>query len=226
MTTTDSDKLHAAAVEALGLNNNDVKKTAPVFARTLIENAKRPLLVALVADYLSRLGTAPTTQPAPRRVPPPKPIGRRRKGKHRRNLIGMPTMADKRGSVAAMKLVAGEIFNYKIRGVGPLGEIPVSRLISIAESLADTSAQFVLRGHDDGVDSIAMLIMAKHCVAADPFAPTKDVIPAKVAVKAFEAARKVAPEVIQETIRLHRANLIASARQQPSPQLELSTEIQ
>ena len=77
MTTSDLAKLRTAAEDALRLNDGNVTKAAPKLARTLIENAKRPLLVALVADYLARLPAVPKTPP--QRKPPPKPACRRRK---------------------------------------------------------------------------------------------------------------------------------------------------
>jgi len=96
MTTSDLNKLRTAAEEALRLNDNDVKKAAPKLARVLMENSKRPLLIALVADYLSRLppSEAAADDEAPKRKTKPKaqPHSRRRQGKHRRTkALGTPS---------------------------------------------------------------------------------------------------------------------------------------
>jgi hypothetical protein len=213
MTTTDFDKLRAAAQEALRSNDNNVKKTAPVFARVLIENARRPLLVALCVDYLSRLPSAPKAAPTAKQKPP-KPIGRRRQGKHRRP-VGTPTPQQKAGAVAAGKAVAHEIFVRRIRGAGLLGNIRIHELRAIAESQASTAASFLQRGYDDAVEAIACITLSGHCVAADPFAKVADVIPANVAVEAFEDAKLKAAEVIRDGSAKVAHDLIAAARGKP-----------
>jgi hypothetical protein len=52
-------------------------------------------------------------------------------------------------------------------------------------------------------------------VAADPFAKVSDVIPAKVAVEAFEDAKLKAAEVIRDGSAKIAHDLIASARGKP-----------
>jgi hypothetical protein len=192
MFMTDLEKLNTAATEVLRLNDGNIKKAAPKLAHALIENARRPLLIALVADFLTRLPNAPTVQPPPKPQPatPPKPVGRRRQGPHRRiAAIATPSPHAKAGAVAAMKLATAEIFNRKIRGAGRLGNIEVHQLRAISEDLANTTGEFVQRGFDDGVEAIALSMMSDHCVAADPFAKVVDVIPAKVAEQAFKDAK-------------------------------------
>jgi cytochrome c2 len=51
----DLAKLRAAAEEAMQSNDGSVKRAAAKLALALLENSSRPLLVALVADYLARL---------------------------------------------------------------------------------------------------------------------------------------------------------------------------
>src|SRR5262245_5623197 len=90
--TTTADKLRAAAQAVLQVHNGNVTQAAPAFRQELLENAKRPLLIALVADYLALLPAAPPevdeatfVPPAPEEVGKKKtPSSRRREGKHRR----------------------------------------------------------------------------------------------------------------------------------------------
>jgi len=235
---TDIEKLTALAVEALRLAGGIIKKAAPKLAYELTENAKRPLLIALVTDFLSRLPSEPTvqTQPAmPPQAPPPpppppqararvtktaspssQPKGRRRQGKHRRTAaVGTPSSRAKAGAVAAMKLATAEIFNRKIRGAGRLGNVRMHELRAIAESQARTAGDFLQRGYDDAVEAIACIALSEYCVAADPFAKVAEVIPAKVAAKAFEDAKLKAAEVIRDGSAKVAHDLIATARGKP-----------
>jgi hypothetical protein len=213
---TDFEKLNALATEALRLASGNVKKAAPKLAHELTENAKRPLLIALVADHLTRLPNSLTTQPRAKAAAPPKPVGRRRQGKHRRTAaIGTPSSRAKAGAVAAMKLASAEIFNRKIRGVGRLGNIHIHELRAIAESQASTAASFLQRGYDDAVEAIACITLTQHCVAADPFAKVVDVIPEKIAIKAFDDAKLKAAEVIRDGSAKVAHDLIAVARGTP-----------
>jgi hypothetical protein len=212
--TTDLEKLRAAADEALRLNDGNVSKAAPKLARTLMENSKRPLLVALCADYLAQL---PSTSSVPKRRKALKPAGRRRVGKHRRGavVIGTPSADEKAGMIAATKAVAAAIFDRKIRGAGRLGNIHVHELRAIAESQASTAASFLQRGYDDAVEAIACIVLSGYCVAADPFAKVSDVIPATVAEQAFEDAKIKAAEVIRDGSAKVASDLIAAARTPP-----------
>lgn len=236
-TTTDLARLRTTAEDALRLNDNDVKRAAPKLARALIDNANRPLLIALVADYLTRLPppaavveaapqpTTAATASTPRAPTPPPaaqlgggkgPVGRRREGPKRRGskvITGMPTAAQRAGAVAARKVIASGIFARKIRGEGPIGRVQVHRLRAIAEAQASTSASFLQRGYDDAVEAIACMLLNDHCVAADPFAMVQDVIPAKKVSAAFEAAKVRAAEVIRDGSAKVARDLIASARE-------------
>jgi hypothetical protein len=213
---TDFELLNTLATETLRLANGNIKRAAPKFAYALTENANRPLLIVLVADFLTRLPSSATTQSRAQAAAPPKPIGRRRQGKHRRTAaIGTPSVRAKAGAVAAMKLASAEIFNRKIRGVGRLGNIHVHELRAIAESQAATAASFLQRGYDDAVEAIACITLTQHCVAADPFAKVVDVIPEKVAIKAFNDAKIKAAEVIRDGSAKVAHDLIAAARGTP-----------
>jgi hypothetical protein len=237
---SDLDKLNNLATEALHLANGNIKKAAPKLAYELTENAKRPLLIALVSDYLERLPSAPFAQPQPvtqaqpqpqpqpqakpqphagRAQPtatPPQPIGRRREGKHRRvAVIGTPSPQAKAGAVRVMKAMAHEIFARKIRGAGMLGNICVHELRTISSSSAVTAGKFLLRSTEDAVEAVALGIMADHCVAADPFDKVANVIPATVAVQAFETAKIMAPQIIAATSTKYANDLIAAAREKP-----------
>jgi hypothetical protein len=210
---TDLEKFNILAIEALRLANGNIKKVAAKFAHELTDNANRQLLIALVADYLGRLPSSVTVQPRAKAAVPPKPVGRRRQGKHRRTAaIGTPSSRAKAGAVAAMKLASAEIFNRKIRGVGRLGNIHVHELRAIAESQAATAASFLQRGYDDAVEAIACITLTQHCVAADPFAKVVDIIPEKIAIKAFDDAKLKAAEVIRDGSAKVAHDLIAAAR--------------
>jgi hypothetical protein len=212
MAASDLDKLRDAAIEALRASNNSVNKAAPTLARALMDNAKRPLLIALVADYLSRL-SSPSSETKLPRIAHPKPAARRREGKHRRSsLLRTPTDAQKAGAIAAGQAVAAEIFNRKIRGYGPLGKLRVHELRAIAENLANTAGDFLQRGYDDAVDAIAIRRLNDYCVAADPHGEVEKVIPLKIAVQYYNDARIKAVEVIRDGSAKVASDLIAAAR--------------
>jgi hypothetical protein len=201
-----TDKLRTTAETVLKASGGNIKKGAPKFAALLAQPSNRALLVVLAAQYLSQL-------PRPRRQPP-KPKGRRREGAHRRS-VGTPSKHAKAGAIAALKTISHEIFARRIRGAGRLGDIRVHELRAIAESQAATATSFLQRGYDDAVESIACAIISDHCVAADPFAKVADVIPVKIAVKAFEDAKIKAAEVIRDGSAKIASDLIASARTPP-----------
>jgi hypothetical protein len=203
-------KLRTIADDMLRSSHGDANKAAPRLARALLEDANRAALIALCADYLARLPKAPAV-----RRKRPEPVGRRREGKHRRQ-VGTPSAAAKAGAVTAMQAIHHEIFQRRVRGVGRLGNIHVHELRAIAESQATTAASFLQRGYDDAVEAIALTTLSGYCVAADPFAKVPDVIPAKVAVKAFEDAKIKAAEVIRDGSAKIASDLIASARELPS----------
>lgn len=211
MTTSDANKLRTVAIEALRLNDGNIKKAAPKLARKLLENASRPLLIALCANYLSALPKsedAPAPKPTARK--PVKAHSRRREGAHRRT--GLPTSKQRAGAIAAKSIVADEIFLRKIRGEGPLGSIQVNRLRAIAESQSMTAVSFLERGYDDAVEAIVCQTLSDYCVTADPFAKVVDVIPAKVAEKAFKDARIQAAEIIRDGSAKIAHDLVESAR--------------
>jgi hypothetical protein len=202
--------LRTIGEETLRSNGGDVKKAAAMLARSLVESSKRPLLIAFIIDYLERLPGASKA-----RHKALKPIGRRREGRHRRRMIGTPSAQAKAGAAAAAKAIQHEIFARRIRGAGVLGKIHVHELRAIAESQASTAASFLQRGYDDAVEAIACITLSGYCVAADPFAKVSDVIPAKVAVEAFEDAKLKAAEVIRDGSAKIAHDLIASARGKP-----------
>ena len=88
-------------------------------------------------------------------------------------------------------------------------------LRAIAESQARTAGDFLQRGYDDAVEAIACIALSEYCVAADPFAKVAEVIPAKVAAKAFEDAKLKAAEVIRDGSAKVAHDLIATARGKP-----------
>jgi hypothetical protein len=213
--SSDLAKLQATASTVLQASDNR-KAAAAKLARTLMEDAMRPLLVALCMDYLTRL---PDPVDAPKAAPQSQPASRRRQGRHQRTkTIGTPTPQARAGAIAARTLVADEIFRRRIRGEGPLGNIQINRLRAIAESQATTATSFLQRGYDDGVEAIACQILSDYCVAADPFAVVADAIPARVAKRAFADAKIKAAQVIADASTRTANDLIASAR--PPVQIE------
>jgi len=226
---TTTDKLRTAAIEILKSTDGNVTKAAPKFASMLMENAKRPLLIALAADYLDRLplktetpetAEAPTLSPKPSKSP--KPIGRRREGPHRRVKLGTPSAAQKAGTVKAGTVIRHEIFERRIRGAGRLGDIHIHELRAIAESQASTATSFLQRGYDDAVESILLLMLNDHCVASEPFTKVRDAVPPNVVEAKLKAAKIKAAEVIRDgSIRVahdliasaHKAEPIEDARQ-------------
>jgi hypothetical protein len=214
MNATTAEKLRTAAVEILKSTDGDITKAASLLARALMDNARRPLLIALAADYLSRL--SPTAEaPAPAPAAPLKkkrePISRRREGPHRRIKLGTPTAAQKAGTVAAGKIIKHEIFERRIRGAGRLGDIHIHELRAIAESQASTATSFLQRGYDDAVESILLLMLNDHCVASEPFVKVRDAVPPGVVEAKLKAAKLKAAEVIRDgSIRVAH-DLIASA---------------
>jgi hypothetical protein len=224
---TDLTKLNADADELLRLNGNDINRAAAKLALTLVENAKRPLLVALIADWLAHRPASMLSAGAPPKISLRQgketaraPIGRRREGPHRRHkAIAVAKISTKAGAIAARKVEAHAIFKRKIRGAGPIGSIRVHELVAISEGQAATAASFLQRGFDDAVESIACHMLSKYCIAADPFALVRDVIPARVIVKTFEAATVKAAEVINAATTRVAHDVIATGQQAP-PQME------
>jgi hypothetical protein len=229
MTTTSLKKLKSTAEKLLRDNNNEINRAAPKLALVLMDNAMRPQQIAICAYFMEQLPTmspsaeeakppAKEAEPTAKRAGAMKPVSRRRVGNHRRvAVVSTPGTAGKAGALAARREMVAEIFLRRIRGVGALGAISVHELRSIAESQAMTSAEFVLRGYDDAVESIALTIISNYCVAADPFALVVDVIPPAVAVKAFEVAKVKAIEVFRDGTARIAKDLIASARDAELP---------
>jgi hypothetical protein len=160
-------------------------KAAEALAVALLEPPARDALTELCADYLRRHQIKL------------KPAGRRREGAHRRT-AAIAGEGTKRGAVAAMKAVASEIFDRKIRGAGPLGKIHMHELRAIAARQADVAAGFLQRGYDDVVEAILCTKLSEYCVAANPFACVSDVVPAKVATAALTDAQIAAAEFIRD----------------------------
>lgn len=226
MNATTAEKLRTAALEILKLNDGNITKAAAKLAHALIENQRRPLLIALAADYLVRLSStdvAPEEATAPTKTKPKRePTSRRREGPHRRIKLGTPTAAQKAGTVAAGKVIKHEIFERRIRGAGRLGDIHIHELRAIAESQASTATSFLQRGYDDAVESILLLMLNDHCVTAEPFVKVRDAVPPGVAETKLKAAKLKAAEVIRDgSIRVahdllasaHKAEPIEDARQ-------------
>jgi len=215
MNATTSEKLKTAALEILKLNDGNVTKAAAKLASALLENQRRPLLIALAADYLSRLSptdAAPEEATAPAKTKSKRePPSRRREGPHRRIRLGTPTAAQKAGTIAAGKIIKHEIFERRIRGAGRLGDIHIHELRAIAESQASTATSFLQRGYDDAVESILLLMLNDHCVEAEPFTKVRDAVPPGVVGAKLKAAKLKAAEVIRDgSIRVAH-DLLASA---------------
>jgi hypothetical protein len=219
MTTTTEMKLRAAAEAVLQSHNGDIRQAAPAFARELIEDTNRPLLVALTAVYLTSVAAEPVVAEATF-VPPPvepkaapsaaaaPPAARRRK----RRRSGTPTAGARAGAIAAMQLEATTIFELRIRGIGKLGDIHVHQLRALAKNKAIGAADEVRRGLNSGVHSIAFGIMADHCVAVHSYTKVREAIPAHVMVAAYEQAKIRAAEILRDGAAKIASDLIASAR--------------
>lgn len=219
-----SEKLKSAALEILKSNDGNVTKASTMLARALTENSRRPLLIALAADYLERLpktATEETPAETPKTKPARQPIGRRREGPHRRiKKLGTPTAAQKAGSIKAGAVIKHEIFDRRIRGAGRLGDIHIHELRAIAESQASTATSFLQRGYDDAVESILLLMLNDHCVTAEPFVKVRDAVPPGVVEAKLKLAKLKAAEVIRDgSIRVAH-DLIASAHKADTAPIE------
>lgn len=194
---TDLEKLVALAADTM--RTVDIKRAAPKFARVLMENANRPLLIALVADFLARLPdvAAPEQSTSEPTELQKGPIARQREGKHRRP-TKVPGPLARAGEIASRKHLADSIFLRSIRGAGPLGRIKMHELRTIAQSQASIAVEFLHRGYDDAVEAILCKSIAEHCVAADPFAAVEDVISAAKAAEFEETARMRAAQVLRD----------------------------
>ena len=214
-----AEKLKAAATEILQSVDGNVTKAASMLARALMENAQRPLLIALTADYLGRLPPATDAEaetPTAKPTKQPKPVGRRREGPHRRIKLGTPSAAQKAGAIKAGSVIKHEIFERRIRGAGRLGDIHIHELRALAESRASTATSFLQRGYDDAVESILLLMLNDHCVASEPFTKVRDAVPPNVVEAKLKAAKIKAAEVIRDgSIRVAH-DLMASAHK-PEP---------
>jgi hypothetical protein len=199
---TDLEKLAALAADAM--RTVDIKRAAPKLARTLMENANRPLLIALVADFLTRqpdvaklpITTTESTELQTQHAEKG-PIGRRREGKHRRP-TKVPGPLARAGEIASRKHLADSIFSRSIRGAGPLGRIKMHELRTIAQGQAFLAVEFLHRGYDDAVEAILCKLISEHCMSADPFAAVEDVISAAKAAEFEETARLRAAKVLRD----------------------------
>lgn len=218
-----AEKLKSAAAEILKSTDGNVTKAAALFAKALTENSRRPLLIALAADYLERLPKTETDAPTetPKTKQPRQPHSRRREGPHRTpKKLGTPTAAQKAGVIKAGKVIQHEIFDRRIRGAGRLGDIHIHELRAIAESQAATATSFLQRGYDDAVESILLLMLNDHCVTAEPFVKVRDAVPPNVVEAKLKAAKLKAAEVIRDgSIRVAH-DLIASAHRADTPSIE------
>ena len=214
MTTTDNLTRLRNMARAAMEHHHDIAAAANELARMLIMRRHRSLLIALIGEFLIKL---PPAVPVGLKRKPSKVHGRRREGPHQRRATGA-SKRTKAGGVAAMKLVATEIFSRQIRGVGQLGNIHVNELRAIAKAQGNIAGRFVERGYDDGVEAIALGIMADNCQAADPFGKVRDVIPGHVAVEAFKEAQIRAAVIMRDASAKVAEDLIAAARK--PPQLE------
>lgn len=227
MTTTTDTKLRTAAQAVLQVHKGNVTQAAPAFAQELLENAKRPLLVALVADYLARLpvAAAPPDVAEASFVPPEdkdKPPKTKDGRKGKRRPTGTPSPRARAGAIVAMKLEAAEIFNYRLRGIGRrVGELYVHELRALAKGLAVSAGNRLKGGIEEGAESIWLGKLADHCVTAHSFAKVKETIPVNVAITTMERARIMAAEIIRDNAAKVVSDLIASAR---PPQIEGGTQ--
>lgn len=137
---------------------------------------------------------------------------RRRVGPHRRSPL--PSEAQKTGALAAEKAYAADVFNRKMRGGRQLGEIRIHELRAIAESSASMATSFLQRGYDDAVETLLCVMLSKHCISSDPFAPVKDVIKASVATAMLTKAKIKAAELLRDHGAKVARELVAAAHQQ------------
>ena len=210
--TEQLDKLAHLAGEVFADANFDVKKAAPKLARMLTENANRPLLIALVANFLTQLKLAPKPQPQPTER---KLIGRRREGRHRRKPTRVPGALAKAGEIASRKHLATAVLLRPIRGAGPLGRIKMHELRTIAQQQAAISVEFLHRGYDDAVEAKLCQMISEHGVSADPFAEVQDVINEKIAADYEQQAKLYAAKVLRDGgARIARALIEAADAQQ------------
>ena len=68
------------------------------------------------------------------------------------------------------------------------------------------------RGYEDGVDAVFCILLASHCVAAEPFSMVKDTIKPAVAAQMLEAAKIKAAQIISEGGARLEKDLIEMAR--------------
>jgi hypothetical protein len=196
-------KLRSIAQKLLDQLKTAAKAAEPL-AKLLADDADLRQEIAL--DYLMRL---PPKRPSELR-------SRRREGPHRRS--GMPTAAQKLAAVRVEKAVAAEsIFNMKLRGAGPLGDVHIHELRAIAEKSAHIGASFLQRGFIDVVEMFLCLMLTKHCVSSDPFARVRDVIKPKVADEIYTRAKLSAAEALRDRSAQIAKDLIAAAQRGDEP---------
>jgi hypothetical protein len=254
MTTTTETKLRQAAEEVLRNHDGNVARAAPVLARELASDAKRPLLVALAADYLGRFalpasaGIAPeeptaaspekieteptseTEEEAPdlRTAESEEPevasasAAQRRRGSGRRR-TGMPTASQRAAMIEAPAVALAEIFQRRIRHYGPLGDLRIHELRTVAKSMATFAADALQSSYEDAVDAIMINRLDNYCVAVDPSSKVKDTIPGRVVAEAFADAKVNALTVIRDSSTKIFDDLISASRR-PLSETETTTK--
>ena len=191
----------ATTAKELLATHKTIDAAAPPLAELIGTNAD--LRLAFAFDYLKRIAPAPQAS-------------RRRQGPHKvpRRSSKSPTAIQKAGALRAERQFTHQIFARKLRGGRTLGDVRVHELRAIAESSAATATSFLTRGYDDAVESIACVMLANHCVSADPFALVKDTIKTTTVVSIFERAQVKAAEAIRDSSAKMASDLLAIGKTQ------------
>lgn len=141
---------------------------------------------------------------------------RRRIGPHRKP-IGVPTAAQKTGALIAEQNYTTTIFDRKLRGGRKVGDVRMHEVTAISKQSAGNMARFITRGFEDGVEMMALAMMAKHCVAADPYAKLRDILKPTLAEKIFKQAEIATAAWLAEESSGLANRLIQVAEQQELP---------
>ena len=155
----------------------------------------------------------------------PKRAGKRREVRARRRLgphrkpTSRPSAAQRAGAIKAEQAYIATIFDRKLRGGRRLGDVRLHEIRATAEKSAENAVSFFTRGFEDATETIALTMLAKHAVAADPYSKLADVIKPSLAERIFKQAEIVAAERIRDESAKLARGLIEIAQQQelPSP---------
>jgi hypothetical protein len=186
-------ELKNMAVEALRLNKAPAK-AAQKFAAVL--KKRDDLLIALVADYMSRLEIEPLPPPSASAPPPVKPV---KVGPHRRQLPR--TQAEKSSALdVAARLHEAVAHEHHVND-RPIGDFRWGELHMAVEENAHNASRYLMLGIAETANAILLKKIHGHATVDDHSRRVRDVIAAGQMQKFIAESRLEAPLLVERGMR-------------------------